>query len=91
MNPSNETDFPKAESRVDEMKFEESLAELEVIVERMEEGRLSLDESIGAYRRGSALLRHCQALLSDAERTVRILENGELRDFDPKTAPGDAK
>ena len=49
----------------------------------MEDGRLPLDESLAAYRRGSELLKHCQQQLGDAERQVQILENGTLRDFEP--------
>jgi exodeoxyribonuclease VII small subunit len=91
MSPSNERESSKVDSDIDEMKFEDALAELEAVVEKMEEGRLLLDESIGAYRRGNALLRHCQALLSDAERKVRIFENGDLRDFESETEAGAEK
>jgi len=66
----------------DGLKFEAALAELEQIVQAMEGGRLPLDESIAAYRRGSELLKHCQQQLSDAERKIQVLENGALRDFD---------
>ena len=66
----------------DGLKFETALAELEQIVQAMEGGRLPLDESIAAYRRGSELLKHCQQQLSDAERKIQILEDGALRDFD---------
>ncbi len=69
---------------VAKMKFEAALAELEVIVRRMEDGQLPLEESIAAYRRGSELRTHCQQLLSDAEQRIQVLENGILRDFDPK-------
>ncbi|MDR1367817.1 MAG: exodeoxyribonuclease VII small subunit [Candidatus Accumulibacter sp.] len=73
------------------MKFEKALSELEHIVDLMEDGSLPLEESIKAYRCGSELLRHCQTLLSDAERKIQILENGELRDFEPGTGRGDAR
>lgn len=66
----------------DGLKFEAALAELEQIVQAMEGGRLPLDESIAAYRRGSELLKHCQQQLGDAERKIQVLENGALRDFD---------
>ncbi len=72
-----------------ELKFETALAELEQIVHTMEGGRLPLEESIAAYRRGSELLKHCQQQLSEAERKVQILEDGALRDFD--TVNGDAQ
>jgi exodeoxyribonuclease VII small subunit len=65
-----------------DLKFEAALAELEQIVESMEGGRLPLEESIAAYRRGSELLKHCQQQLGDAERKIQVLENGVLRDFD---------
>ena len=65
-----------------EMKFEAALAELEQIVQNMEGGRLPLEESMLAYRRGSELLRHCQQQLSNAERRIQVLEEGSLRDFD---------
>lgn len=65
-----------------ELRFEAALAELERIVQEMEGGRLPLEESLAAYRRGSELLKHCQQQLSDAERQIQILENGALRAFD---------
>jgi exodeoxyribonuclease VII small subunit len=64
------------------LKFEQALAELEQIVQNMEAGRLPLEESIAAYRRGSELLKHCQQQLSDAERKIQVFENGTLRDFE---------
>lgn len=70
-------------SPCDELRFEAALAELEKIVQNMEEGTLPLEESLEAYRRGSELLKHCQQQLSDAEQKIRILENGALRDFEP--------
>ena len=65
-----------------ELKYEAALAELEMLVHNMESGRLPLEESIAAYRRGSELLRHCQQQLADAEQKIQVLENGTLRDFD---------
>jgi exodeoxyribonuclease VII small subunit len=67
----------------DKLKFETALAELEQIVQGMEGGRLPLEESLEAYRRGSELLKHCQQQLSDAERKIQILESGVLHDFEP--------
>ena len=68
--------------------FEVALAELEAIVERMENGQLPLEESLAAYRRGAQLLQRCQRQLADAEKRIQILDNGTLRDFD--AAAGDA-
>lgn len=68
------------------MTFEDALAELEGIVQRLEQGRGALDEAIDAYERGSALRRHCENKLKDARaRVERIsLVGGEAR-----TAPFD--
>ena len=59
--------------------FEESLAELEQLVERMDQGNLALEESLKLFERGVQLTRTCQKALKDAEQKVHILleENGE--------------
>jgi exodeoxyribonuclease VII small subunit len=51
--------------------FERSLDELEQLVQKMERGEMSLDESLQAYERGIALFRHCQGALEQAELRVR--------------------
>ena len=63
--------------------FEHSLDELEQLVERMEGGELSLDESLASFERGIGLYRHCQQALDKAELRVRLL-------LDPD-APDDAE
>ncbi len=68
--------------------FEKALAELEGIVTAMEAGQMPLQESLDAYRRGIALLRHCQDTLTAAEQQVRILDGNELRDFDASRQGG---
>lgn len=68
-----------------DMKFETALGELENIVQSMEGGKLELEDSIAAYRRGMELMQHCQAQLADAEEQIRILENGQFKDVDRNT------
>ena len=63
-------------------KFEAALAELESLVHSMEDGKLELEASIAAYRRGMELMKYCQAQLADAEQQIRVLENGELKPVD---------
>jgi len=53
--------------------FETALAELESLVEQMEQGDLSLDESLEQFERGIQLTRACQTALKDAEQKVQIL------------------
>lgn len=54
-------------------EFERSLDELERLVQKMEQGEQSLDDSLAAYERGVSLYRHCQAALEQAEQRVRLL------------------
>ena len=61
--------------------FEAALAELESLVQGMETGKLSLEESLAAYQRGAALLRHCQGALAAAEQKIQVLEAGQLQDL----------
>jgi len=60
--------------------FEHSLQALESIVSQMEQGDLSLEESLKAFEEGISLTRECQAILSQAEQKVQLLveSDGEL-------------
>lgn len=58
-----------------EFDFEKSLQELESLVERLEAGDLSLEESLKDFERGVALTRACQKALAEAEQKVQILLN----------------
>lgn len=68
--------------------FEAALAELESLVERMEQGNLSLEETLAQFERGIRLTRSCQSALKAAEQKVEILvrqAGGEaVEPFDPK-------
>ena len=63
--------------------FESALAELDLLVEKMESGQLPLEESLSAYQRGTALLKFCEGVLKDAEQKIKVLDGGELKDFQP--------
>ena len=68
-----------------EPKFEEALKKLEEIVEALEAGDLTLDESLSKYEDGIRAYRTCQKLLEAAEKKVRMLIEGN--DGQPKVAP----
>lgn len=61
---------------VESLTYEEAYAELELLVQRLEAGQQPLDEAIRLFERGQALIRHCQALLDQAELRVRELDRG---------------
>jgi len=66
--------------------FESALIELEKLVEKMELGESSLEESLIDFERGVVLTRQCQESLKSAEQKVQILleQNDQqiLNDFD---------
>lgn len=73
-----------------ERPFETSLAELEEIVAKLEDGDLPLEESLGLFEKGIKLSRECRERLSNAERRIEILmkeADGSLstREFEPDT------
>jgi exodeoxyribonuclease VII small subunit len=47
----------------------------------METGKLSLEESLAAYQRGAALLKHCQGALTAAEQKIQVLEAGQMQNL----------
>ena len=77
--------------RIELLTFEQALQELEVLVRRLEEGRLPLEEALTAYEKGVALKSHCQAKLQAAKLKVdqiMLKPNGDidLKPFDDGTA-----
>ena len=68
--------------------FEEALAQLEQLVDAMEQGDLSLEESLKAFEQGIKLTRECQAALEQAEQKVQLLvKEGHL----PEAVPYDSE
>lgn len=60
--------------------FEQSLGALQTLVERLESGNMSLEESLGAFEQGVTLTRECQQALTQAEQKVALLleQDGQL-------------
>jgi len=71
--------------------FETAIAELEIIVKKLEDGDQTLEQSLELYERGVRLSRYCHGRLEEAERRVEVLgERGELYAAPPSlTAVGD--
>jgi exodeoxyribonuclease VII small subunit len=70
--------------------FEAAIAELEGIVKKLEEGDLSLEQSLALYERGVKLSRFCHGRLEEAERRIEILsDRGELKPAPPALAGND--
>ena len=71
--PSTPTEAP---SDIAGLTFEKALAELESIVQRLEQGKVDLEESITIYERGEALKKHCQTLLERADARIEKITVG---------------
>ena len=62
--------------------FEQSISELEEIVSELENGDVTLDESLSLFEKGIKLSKGCQKMLDEAEKKVSILmtdDNGEIQ------------
>jgi exodeoxyribonuclease VII small subunit len=64
------------EKPVADMSFEEAMAELEALVNKLESSQVALDDSIRLYDRGAELKRHCEAKLKAAEEKVAQITLG---------------
>jgi exodeoxyribonuclease VII small subunit len=53
--------------------LETSLSEISTLIEQMEQGELSLEQSLSQFERGIALIKHAQKILQEAEQKVQIL------------------
>jgi exodeoxyribonuclease VII small subunit len=74
-------------------KLEESMNEISKLIEKMEHGELSLEESLHHFERGVILVKHCQKILVEAEQKVQILiqnhNQEELRPYSDTNDKGE--
>jgi exodeoxyribonuclease VII small subunit len=71
---------------VRKLSFERAIEELELIVKRLEDGKVPLEESVTIYERGEALKRRCEELLRQAEARVEKITtdaSGQARGTEP--------
>ena len=76
---------------LEKMTFEDAMKELEILVDSLDKGDVSLDEAIAAYDRGSQLKDHCQKKLNEAKMKVETIQSSgesnvipnKLTSFDP--------
>jgi len=67
---------------VDDLTYEEALAELENIVDSLEGEQNPLEEAMAQFERGQALVKRCSQLLEGAELKIRELSGEQLSDFE---------
>ena len=74
------------QAQIDALSFEKAMEELESIVDKLERGEVSLEESIAIYERGEALKKRCDSLLQSAEmkiEAIRKSKDGSAAGIDP--------
>lgn len=59
------------------------MVELERLVQAMETGQMPLEELLQGYQRGAELLQYCRSRLQAVEQQVKLLEDGQLKDWAP--------
>ncbi|OYU45382.1 MAG: exodeoxyribonuclease VII small subunit [Burkholderiales bacterium PBB4] len=64
--------------------YEAAMSELEQLVQRLESGELPLDELMGGYQRGAALLQHCRDKLQAVEAQIKGVDEGTLKPWAPQ-------
>ena len=67
-----------------EIKFEEALKKLEKIINELESGELSLDESLKIYQEGIELARTCNQKLDSAKKKIDLLSKNKKGEFELK-------
>jgi exodeoxyribonuclease VII small subunit len=71
---------------MNEIPFEQALAELDAVVRDLEDGRLGLDEALARYERGVALIQTCQSRLQAAEQRI-LMVTGLTEEGTPAIQP----
>ena len=75
---------------LEKMTFEQAMKELEMLVDSLDKGDISLDQAIAAYDRGSQLKDHCQKKLNEAKMKVETIQSSDNADVVPdKLTPFD--
>ncbi len=80
MSPRKPTESLPDQSQpsADELSFELAIAELETLIQSVENNRLPLEETLNAYQRGQHLISRCSTLLRDAEQRLQQFDGQTL-------------
>ena len=72
---------PATPPAAEPVRYEDALAELDRLVQAMEGNQLPLEGLLDSYRRGAQLLAFCRDRLQAVEGQVKVLEDGQLKDW----------
>jgi exodeoxyribonuclease VII small subunit len=74
--------MPKKPTELEHLSFEQAVKELEEVVAKLEGPDLPLAQSLAAYQRGSALMKHAQTILNQVQTEIEVIEAGQTRTMD---------
>ena len=67
----------KQNNAIDKLNFEQSIKELTGIVEKIEQGKIPLQDSLDEYEKGMALIKHCRRILQKTEERIEKISKKE--------------
>ena len=67
------SDAASVDQSISNLGYEDAMKQLESIVDQLESGAISLEESLKAFERGRALSNHCRAILDNATKRIQTL------------------
>jgi exodeoxyribonuclease VII small subunit len=85
MEPEMKSSSDQTETPIESLTYEAALEKLEEIINSLELGEQTLEQSLGLYERGQILARRCSYLLDQAELKVKMLSGDDLVDFESES------
>ena len=67
----------KQQNDIDKLSFEQSINQLKLIVQKIEQGEIPLDDSLEQYERGMSLIKHCRQILQKAEKRIETISKDQ--------------
>jgi len=77
-------DLASADPAISNLGYEDAMKQLESIVDQLESGAISLEESLKAFERGRALSNHCRGILDNATKRIQTLTADALSKQEPE-------
>ena len=78
------SDAANVDHSISNLGYEDAMKQLESIVDQLESGAISLEESLKAFERGRALSNHCRAILDNATKRIQTLTADALSKQEPE-------
>lgn len=80
-SPMNASTRKQTQPDAQPASYEQATAELEQLVQQLESGQMSLDDTLKSYQRGALLLQYCREKLQAVEQQIQILDGSELKPY----------